>query len=369
MIETKSTSGLKNCVVLRMIKIQNVYYMLSYAFQNLNEEEAQKYSSEKFEFADDLFTAILAKGIAKQVKRGLGKEYLYHTEEMVSPKGRIRVAETLKMRAVQQSGIRCDLDDLVENTYMNQILKSTSLLLLHSKDVAKENKKQLKKVLMFFSNVDVISCRTIDWSRLQYNRNNVSYKMLMNICYLVVKGMLISEKEGDLKLSRYIDDQQMHVLYEKFILAYYKKHFPDFKVTQSHIPWNTDDGMIELLPRMRSDIMIEYKGKTLIIDAKYYGSSMQRNSRYGNQTIHSQNLYQIFAYVKNKDTEHSGNVSGMLLYANTDGENPNKKYLMDGNKISVKTLDLDCEFENVRKQLDAIVEAWMEGKGMICEES
>lgn len=357
-------NGPQNCVVLRMIKIQNVYYMLSYAFQNLNEVEAKKYSAEKFEFIDDLFTAILAKGIAKQVKRGLGKEYVYHTEEIMSPRGRINISETLKLRAVQKNSISCDLDELVENTYMNQILKSTSLLLLHSKDVAKENKKQLKKVLLFFSNVDTINCRSIDWSRLQYNRNNASYKMLMNICYLIVKGMLISEKEGDLKLSRYVDDQQMHVLYEKFILAYYKKHFPELKVTQSHIPWNTDDGMIELLPRMRSDIMIEYKGKTLIIDAKYYESAMQRNSRYGNQTIHSHNLYQIFAYVKNKDTEHNGDVSGMLLYANTDGENPDKDYLMDGNKISVKTLDMDCDFVEVRKKLDAIIENWLKDNGI-----
>lgn len=352
-------NGPQNCVVFKMIKIQNVYYMLSYAFQNLNEVESKKYSAEKFEFIDDMFTAILAKGIAKQVKRGLGKEYLYHAEELLSPRGRISISETLKMRAVQKNSIYCDLDELVENTYMNQILKSTSLLLLHSKDVAKENKKQLKKALLFFSNVDTIDCRTIEWSRLQYNRNNTSYKMLMNICYLIVKGMLISEKEGDLKLSRYIDDQQMHVLYEKFILAYYKKHFPEFKVSQSHIPWNTDDGMIELLPRMRSDIMIEYKGKTLIIDTKYYESAMQRNSRYGNQTIHSRNLYQIFAYVKNKDAEHSGDVSGMLLYANTDGENPDKVYMMDGNKISVKTLDLNCDFSRVREQLDEIVFLWL----------
>lgn len=347
-----------------MIKIQNVYYMLSYAFQNLNEAEAKKYSSEKFEFIDDLFTAILAKGIAKQVKRGLGKDYVYHTEELVSPRGRVCITETLKMRAVQKNNICCDLDDLVENTYMNQILKSTSLLLLHSKDVAKDNKKQLKKVLLFFSNVDTVNCKTIDWSRLQYNRNNASYKMLMNICYLIIKGMLLSEVEGELKLSRYIDDQQMHALYEKFILAYYKKHFPEFKVTQSPIPWNTDDGMIELLPRMRSDIMIEYKGKTLIIDAKYYDSAMQKNSRYGNKTLHSNNLYQIFAYVKNKDTQHSGDVSGMLLYANTDGDNPDKDYLMDGNKISVKTLDLDCDFVDVKKQLNAIVVTWLKDKGI-----
>lgn len=359
MIEIKWTSGLINCVVYKMIKIQNVYYMLAYAFHGLNETEAKKYSSEKFEFIDDLFTVVLAKGMAKQVKRGLGKEYLYHTEDLVSPKGRISVSEILKMRAVQKNGICCNLDELVENTYMNQILKSTSLLLLHSKDVAKENKQQLKKVLLFFSSVDIINCRTIDWRRLQYSHNNISYKMLMNICYLIVNGMLMSEKEGDLNLRRYIDDQQMHVLYEKFLLAYYKKHFSCFKVTQSHIPWDTDDGMMELLPRMRSDIMIEYMGKILIIDAKYYDSAMQKNSRYGNQTIHSHNLYQIFAYVKNKDIEHSGKVSGMLLYANTDGENPNREYLMDGNKISVKTLDLDCDFIEVRRQLDEIVTNWL----------
>lgn len=346
-----------------MIKVRNVYYMLSYAFQNLNETEVQNYSSEKFEFIDDLFTAILAKGIAKQVKRGLGKEYLYHTEELAAPKGRICVADTLKFRAMQKNIVSCNLDELVDNTYMNQILKSTSLLLLHSQDVARENKKQLKKVLLFFSNVEMINCKAIDWSRLQYNRNNASYKMLMNICYLIANGMLISENEGKLRLSRYIDDQQMHVLYEKFILEYYKVHFPEFKVTQSHIPWNTDDGMIELLPRMRSDIMIEYKGKTLIIDAKYYDFAMQRNNRYGNKTIHSHNLYQIFAYVKNKDVDHSGNVSGMLLYANTDGENPDKDYLMDGNKISVKTLDLNCEFIEVKRQLNEIINVWLKENG------
>lgn len=343
-----------------MIRIQNVYYMLAYAFQNLNEAEVKNYSAEKFEYIDDLFTVILAKGIAKQIKRGLGKEYLYHTEELISPKGRICIADTMKLRAVQKNVVNCELDELVENTYMNQILKSTSLLLLHSKDVAKENKKQLKKVLLFLSNVNTINCKTIDWSRLQYNRNNVSYKMLMNICYLIVDGMLISEKEGQIKLNRFIDDQQMHVLYEKFILEYYIKHYPEFKVTQSHIRWNTNDGMIDFLPRMRSDVMIEYKGRTLIIDAKYYDSAMRKNSRYGNKTIYSQNLYQIFTYVKNKDASHSGNVSGMLLYANTDGDNPDIDYLMDGNKISVKTLDLDCEFSDVKRQLDEIIRIWNE---------
>ena len=46
----------------------------------------------------------------------------------------------------------------------------------------------------------------------------------------------------------------------------------------------------------------------------------------------------------------------MLLYAKTDEEiYPNNEYQMSGNHISVKTLDLSCDFEGIATQLDNIV--------------
>ena len=76
-------------------------------------------------------------------------------------------------------------------------------------------------------------------------------------------------------------------------------------------------------------------------------------------TLHSGNLYQVFTYVKNKDTEYGDQphtVSGMLLYARTDEEvQPNHVYHMSGNKISVRTLDLNCSFKEIAAQLDSIV--------------
>ena len=74
---------------------------------------------------------------------------------------------------------------------------------------------------------------------------------------------------------------------------------------------------------------------------------------------HTNNLYQIFTYVKNKESELKENdieVSGMLLYAMTN-ENiqPNSEYMMSGNKISVKTLNLNQNFELIKAQLDDIV--------------
>ena len=46
----------------------------------------------------------------------------------------------------------------------------------------------------------------------------------------------------------------------------------------------------------------------------------------------------------------------MLLYAKTDEVVlPNNEYKMGGNAISVKTLDLDCDFHEIKAQLDDIV--------------
>ena len=97
---------------------------------------------------------------------------------------------------------------------------------------------------------------------------------------------------------------------------------------------------------MKSDITIEHNGKTLIIDTKFY-----------NRIIHSGNLYQIFTYVKNKDVSRSGNVSGVLLYAKTD-EAIDAGYMIGGNKISVKTLDLNKKFSDIKARLNNIVEEW-----------
>jgi 5-methylcytosine-specific restriction enzyme subunit McrC len=70
-------------------------------------------------------------------------------------------------------------------------------------------------------------------------------------------------------------------------------------------------------------------------------------------------MYQIFTYVKNKDVSNSGNVSGVLLYAKTDEEIvPDNDYIMSGNRIGVKTLDLNSDFIEIAGQLDSIIDIY-----------
>ena len=62
--------------------------------------------------------------------------------------------------------------------------------------------------------------------------------------------------------------------------------------------------------------------------------------------------------LKNRDHE---SVSGMLLYAKTDeAVYPDHEYKMSGNTIAVRTLDLDKDFMEIKKQLDGIVERYLQ---------
>lgn len=339
-----------------MIPVQNIYYMLAYAFQVLNENGYKDIETEQFDNVGELCAAILAKGVTLQLKRGLGKEYIPQTEPLSSLRGKIDIAESIKTQSMLRKQLVCTYDDFTVNSYMNRILKSTMELLIRS-DISKARKKELRMLLVFFGDVEPLNVYDINW-RIQYNRNNQSYRMLISICYLVVKGLLQSNTSGSTKLMDFLDEQRMCRLYEKFILEYYRKEHPEIKASASQIPWQLDDDFSAMLPVMQTDIMLSKGNTVLIIDAKYYGHTTQ--TQYGVHTLHSGNLYQVFTYVKNKDAEFGNEphtVSGMLLYAQTDEVvQPNHVYHMSGNKISVRTLDLNCPFKEIAAQLDGIVE-------------
>lgn len=334
--------------------------MLAYAFQVLNEQGYKSIATEEFDNTAELCAAILAKGISMQLKRGLGREYIEKTEALSSLRGKIDVSGTIKTQTFLKKQMICSYDDFSVNSYMNRIIKSTMLLLLKS-SISKPRKKELRKLLVFFDEVDVIDLYSVNWN-VQYNRNNQTYRMLIAICCLVFKGLLQTQSDGTTKLMDFLDERRMHRLYEKFILEYYRKEFPQITASASQINWQLDDGFNEMLPIMQTDIMLSYKNQTLIIDAKYYTHSLQE--QYNRLSTHSNNLYQIFTYVKNKEIELSDKpherVAGMLLYAQTDEEGAfEKNYKMSGNPISVKTLDLSGDFPSIKKQLNSIAEKYL----------
>ncbi|PLS31225.1 5-methylcytosine-specific restriction protein C [Bifidobacterium margollesii] len=343
------------------IPVRNVYYMLSYAFRSLREQQYRRLATEPFDNIADLCAAILIQGMSTQIKRGLCRDYVSHTDELASPRGRIEISRTVRTASLSRKRIICTIDDFTVDSKPNRIIKSTMLLLVRA-DINRSRRSRLWELLACLSDVRRIDLRRADW-HMRYDRNNETYRMLIGICRLVVNGLLQGSQSGKTLLMDFLDDQQLHQLYEKFLFEYYAQEWRDaVKVTHHRIPWMIDEdgsSCAECLPVMQPDVVLDDGHDVLIIDAKYYTHAMRRH--FDGYKLHSANLYQMFTYVKNKSVQLSGEgpermVSGMLMYAKTDEERqPRGEFLMNGNLIAVTAVDLSRDFSDIAHCLDEVV--------------
>lgn len=333
--------------------------MLAYAFRVLGEQGYANISTENFENTTNLLSAILDKGVSQLIKRGVRNDYISTTELTSSPIGKINISESIKNQYQSTHRVVCEHEEFVSNILLNQIIKAAIKVAVTSDDINVDIKKSLRKNLLYFNLISDINPKNIRWSQIRYDRNNASYKMLINICYLLITGLLQTEETGALRVANIIDDQKMHRLYERFILEYYKRHYPAFHVSAPKILWNTQDDGISFLPTMKTDVTLQYNDLTLIIDAKYYSNIMQVG-QYGNVSLSSPNIYQIFTYVKSHDVNNTGKVSGALLYAKTDETVvPDEVGVLSGNKFIFTCLDLNQPFDTITKQMDNLIVKWI----------
>lgn len=340
----------------KTIFIHNIYYMLSYAFEELKQNNYENIAKESFEGIQDLFAEILYKGISAQLKHGLRREYIEKKENLSTLKGKLDIQGSISNKIRFQNKLSCDYDDLSENNLPNQILKTTLSALLHEKSVTSLRKMQLRQLIPPFSGVEEINMHVIHWSKLTYHRNERTYQMLMNVCRFIIESMILTTESGQYRMPAFTDEY-MNRLFERFVLEYYRTHHKELSANPDKIEWNINKSetcLIDFLPAMKSDIVLHHGTRSLVIDTKYYSHALQYY--FNKPTIHSGNLYQIYTYVKNLDKDNTGNVSGLLLYAKTDEElAPNLSATFGKNQIMVKTLDLNQDFKNITAQLEQII--------------
>ncbi len=340
----------------KSIVIKNIFYMLTYAFNELSHSNYEKVAVEEFDMIHDLYAEILNLGISSVLKHGLHREYVSYKESVSTLRGRLNINESIQNKVNCKQQLVCEYDDLSEDNLFNQILKTTATILIKHSSVKADKKARLKNLLLFFNKVGMVDPKNIKWTTLRFDRNCKTYQMLLYICYFILDGLLMTTESGSYQMKTF-SDNHMCRLYEKFILEYYKKHHPELNPRAAQIDWNIEkeSSTNNILPILKTDIFLEKDDRFMIIDAKYYGKTMQQN--FSKQTIHSNNLNQIFTYVMNKDTNHTGKVDGMLLYAKTEDDivPDGQMTYRDGNVIYFKTLDLNQTFNGIKNQLEKYI--------------
>lgn len=336
------------------IPVRNIYFLLCYSWNQLNEGQIVDVSIDESHEMADLFAKVLISGVNHLLRRGLERGYEAHIDELSTLRGKILVANSARRMLMVQGRAECEYDEFTVNTLSNQIIKSTIRLLLNISSLSSENKKGLISLLRSFSEVDDIRASKFLFRTIQLNSNNRFYRFLLNICELVQMNCLLDESSGAYKFRDFIrDDKAMARLYENFILNFYKRELPRLDARKEKLKWqasSSTDPDLSLLPSMETDISLRSESKTLIIDAKYYSRTLQ--SYFDKESIHSSNLYQILTYLIN--VKARGGIdkaaAGMLLYP-VVGQEVKEEYVLNGHVVHIRTLDLSQEWVGIKSQL------------------
>ena len=156
--------------------------MLSYVHTDLAQGDIKNIQVEEFDNMGDILAVILFKIVSKQIKRGLIKEYVPKSEELETLRGKVNLTESMKLKISNKNKLYCEFDNLSVNNYLNRIIKTTIYILILSKDLSPENKKNLKKLIFLFSDVDLVEVKKIRWTKIK----NKNYRVIINICYLIL---------------------------------------------------------------------------------------------------------------------------------------------------------------------------------------
>jgi len=341
------------------IPIENIYYLLSYAWDTLEEKDRVKADIDDGTKLLDLFAKVLLSGTRILLKRGIEKNYVTNTAELAGVKGKLEMSPTLKSGAWLRQRTICTIDEFSGNILSNQILLATIYLLIRTKALDSGLKKQLKSMLWRFSGIDPIELNGRVFNQVRLHRNNRFYSFLLKICRIIYENTLPTEKPGEWHFMDFTRDRQkMNRLFESFIRNFYRREFPHWKVWSEQLNWQfevSDETQRAYIPVMRTDISIQNESGKTIIDAKYYQETLSEH--FEKVKLKSHNLYQLFSYLMNQRSNDpaSKRTRGMLIYPET-GRELDLDYWYDEHLIQIKTLNLNQNWTLIEERLKAILQ-------------
>lgn len=342
-----------------MIPVQNIYYLLSYAWDKLEESETLSTGVDDYEDLLNLLTRVLVNGCQHLLKRGLHAQYLRREEAYRGIKGKFLMAESIKTNILNQGFAVCEFDEFLTDTLPNRLIKATLGLLLRL-PIDSSLQQNCLDLARRFHGVSWHPIRPADFKRIRLERNNYHYRFVLRVCELIQNNIVLHEQEGSYEFQDFVrDHRQMASLFEAFLFNFYRKHSGFKTVRREDIYWNATpigDTTVRL-PKMQTDITLESDERKVIIDAKFYHEALQ--SHYNRESIRSGNLYQLYAYLKNlrHSNKHPKNADceGILLYPTVKRE-LKESYLIDGQRVTIGTINLAQGWRAVEQDLIELIE-------------
>ncbi|GLC89783.1 5-methylcytosine restriction system specificity protein McrC [Lysinibacillus piscis] len=336
------------------IPIKNVYYMLCYAWNHLEEKDAIQVMRGDEKDMKHLLTRILLARLPSLIKRGLYQEYREQTDTLATLRGKLQFQPSLHQMTFRQAKMVCDYDELDQNIVHNQIIKATLQALLTCSAIEKSIKNEILPIFKLFAQIDTIVLSHQVFQQLQFYRHNRHYRFILKICQYLMESLLLHEEGQDSQFADFErEPRAMARLFEDFVRQFYKQELRGFKVYRENITWQATGENLYYLPIMQTDISLENESRKIIVDTKYYQHTL--STYYDAEKVKSVNLYQLYAYLANLIVPENKIVEGILLYPQTTTEELSLSYNINHYSLKVMTVDLNQEWSAIHQRLLTIV--------------
>ncbi len=361
------------------IPVRNWWHMLLYAWDLV---DLSGLFDAKWERAPDLralLTQILAELTNRQIRRGLRGDYVDRSETLKTVRGGIDFNRTLSDLLLYKGQLHCEYQEYSLNVPRNQIIATTLHRLMRrglekiNDDRRREVMDDVERLVRIMSDIDDVglSRSLIATEMRKLGANEREYKLMLRICEMLYEPRMpldVDDDSGE-SFSDWIR-QREHRIYERFVANFYRMELRrrgwDVSAPK-RIRWRVTGGNAEnevRLPSMEPDIVLTHKdsGKIVVVDTKWYSSVV--TDRFDKLTVHSNNLYQMYAYMASQDYVDDAHrtASGILLYAQTKISDVDFRTEIDHHPFWVYTLDLSRNWSKIEDDLVELIE------GAVCDE-
>lgn len=341
------------------IPIQNLYFLLCYAWNKLEEKEQVKVSLDETTHLADFFAKVLIQACKIILRRGIDKHYVDHIEEFAGVKGKIEFSQTLKSQLLYHQRTICAYDDFSANILTNRIIVSTLSRLAKTQSLNPDLKHELIHIQRLFGPIESIPLSLSLFKQIRIHRNNRFYGYIISLCEIIWENCWPTEEPGRFKFIDFTrDEKKMALLFEAFVRNFYKKEQKKFRIVKKEIiQWQlgaSETNQKQYLPQMETDITLENDSQKIIIEAKYYRETMSLN--FGKLKLKSPNLYQLFSYLLNQEdgSPKTQTATGILLYPTVENDY-DLTYQFKGHSIQIHTLNLNSDWKKISERLLALV--------------
>ncbi len=340
------------------IPIKNLYYLLSYAWNKLEPLGPVEVAGDGPTELLNLLARVFNQATRNLLKRGLDQRYRPAARDLAGLKGKLLYSETLRRNLLYQQKTHCEFDEFSADILTNQILVATLRKLLRSPELDRSLRRVSRQLLAQFPHLSPRKIQGRDFQKLRIHRHHRTYELALSVSELLHRQLLPGEAAGTYQFLDFRrDERQMSQLFEAFLFQFYRQEQQRYEVRREHIHWKlrTDQAPHrDFLPLMRTDLSLENDTEKIIIDAKYYRRTLQEY--FGKQSIQSSNLYQLFSYLLNQESEaaHSLQTRGILLYPTTSIDR-DLVYHWEGHPLEIRTVDLSQDWPLIHQRLLALL--------------